>query len=178
MSVEIGRNGSMSCYCPIFGLTDASTSIRAAFSVAKLGEGISSLGAMSPNLVMIYFISVMAGALGTHRLLVAFIIQWSVDAPQNGLSKHSLWVGFAHLDAGLCCGLSGLAARMAIGVAGFGNKRNYILVWFLFSFLQKFLVCMLKHAQAISKNSIEPNPDTHALAPMSFISVHFSASWS
>jgi len=51
------------------------------------------------------------------------IIQGSIDAPQNGLSKYSLYTGFAHLAAGLCCGLSGLAAGMAIGIVGDAGVR-------------------------------------------------------
>merc|ERR1712046_481098 len=38
-------------------------------------------------------------------------------------AQYSAFAGFAHLSAGLCCGLSGLAAGMAIGVVGDAGVR-------------------------------------------------------
>merc|ERR1711937_947346 len=67
---------------------------------------------------------VMAGVLGIYGLIVAVIIQGSIVAPQNGLSQYSLYTGFAHLAAGLCCGLSGMAAGVAIGIVGDAGVRG------------------------------------------------------
>ena len=66
---------------------------------------------------------VMAGVLGIYGLIVAVIIQGSIEAPQGGYSVYSLYTGFAHLAAGLCCGLSGMAAGMAIGIVGDAGVR-------------------------------------------------------
>merc|ERR1712037_971894 len=97
----------------------------AAYGTAKSGVGISSMGVMNPGLVMRNIIPVvMAGVLGIYGLIVAVIIQGSIEAPADGgLSKYSLYTGFAHLSAGLCCGLSGLAAGMAIGIVGDAGVR-------------------------------------------------------
>lgn len=95
--------------------------IGAAYGTAKSGVGISAMGVMNPGLVMRNVIPVvMAGVLGIYGLIVAVIIQGSVLKPQEGsnLTQYSLYTGFAHLSAGLCCGLSGLSAGMAIGIVG------------------------------------------------------------
>ena len=64
------------------------------------------MGVMNPGFVMRNIIPVvMAGVLGIYGLIVAVIIQGSIVAPQNGYSGYSLYTGFAHLSAGLCCGL-------------------------------------------------------------------------
>ena len=39
------------------------------------------------------------------------------------VNSYPLWTGFAHLGAGLACGLSGLAAGLCIGVAGDAGVR-------------------------------------------------------
>merc|ERR1712210_397334 len=92
--------------------------IGAAYGTAKSGVGISSMGVMNPGLVMRNIIPVvMAGVLGIYGLIVAVIIQGSIIAPANGTNQYSLYTGFAHLSAGLCCGISGMAAGI-VGDAG------------------------------------------------------------
>merc|ERR1711934_1152020 len=61
----------------------------------------------------------MAGVLGIYGLIVAVIIQGSITAPANGTNQYSLYTGFAHLSAGLCCGISG----MAVGIVGDAGVR-------------------------------------------------------
>ncbi|KAE9056584.1 hypothetical protein PF010_g31712 [Phytophthora fragariae] len=61
---------------------------------------------------------VMAGELSIYGLIVAVIIQGSIGPPNGNAPKYGSYTGFAHLAAGLCCGLSGLAAGMAIGEVG------------------------------------------------------------
>lgn len=39
---------------------------------------------------------------------------------------YSLYAGFIHLSAGLCCGLTGLAAGHAIGLIGDACARAYM----------------------------------------------------
>ncbi len=82
------------------------------------------MGVMRPELVMRNIIPVvMAGVLGIYGLIVAVIIQGSIDAPTGKDTAYGSYTGFAHLAAGLCCGLSGLAAGMAIGVVGDAGVR-------------------------------------------------------
>ncbi len=48
----------------------------------------------------------------------------SVIVPSaDGITKYSSFTGYAHMSAGLCCGLSGLAAGMAIGIVGDAGVR-------------------------------------------------------
>ncbi|KAE8898293.1 hypothetical protein PF005_g30428 [Phytophthora fragariae] len=61
---------------------------------------------------------VMAGVLGIYALIVAVIIQGSIDPPNGKAPKYGSYTGFAHLAAGLCCGLGGLTAGMVTGVVG------------------------------------------------------------
>lgn len=82
------------------------------------------MGVMKPNLVMRNIIPViMAGVLGIYGLIVAVILQGAITQPSHGETKFSSFSGYAFLSAGLCCGLSGLAAGMAIGVVGDSGVR-------------------------------------------------------
>lgn len=69
----------------------------------------------------------MAGVLGIYGLIVAVIIQGSIKKPSTSgdltVLNYSLFSAFAHLAAGLCCGLSALAAGMAIGIVGDAGVR-------------------------------------------------------
>ena len=42
----------------------------------------------------------------------------------DGSTKYSSFTGYAHLSAGMCCGLSALAAGMAIGIVGDAGVRG------------------------------------------------------
>jgi V-type H+-transporting ATPase proteolipid subunit len=78
--------------------------------------GVGHPGGIVKNLVAI----IMAGVLGIYGLIVAIIIGGAVSAPASdtGNAVYSQYTGWAHLAAGLCCGLSCLAAGGATGVAG------------------------------------------------------------
>ncbi|OQS05565.1 myosin [Thraustotheca clavata] len=114
---------------PFFGFMGVTSALvfanlGAAYGTAKSGVGISSMGVMRPELVMRNIIPVvMAGVLGIYGLIVAVIIQGSIDVPNGKDTVYGSYTGFAHLAAGLCCGLSGLAAGMAIGVVGDAGVR-------------------------------------------------------
>lgn len=80
---------------------------------------------------------VMAGVLGIYGLIVSVIITQAVSSPgQDGYNTYSLYNGYTHLAAGLCCGLSCLAAGGTIGligdagVRGFGLKAERGRKWF------------------------------------------------
>mmetsp|Transcript_9621 Transcript_9621/g.30823 ORF Transcript_9621/g.30823 Transcript_9621/m.30823 type:complete len:166 (-) Transcript_9621:285-782(-) len=114
---------------PFFGFMGVTSAlvfanIGAAYGTAKSGVGIASMGVMNPGLVMRNIIPVvMAGVLGIYGLIVAVILQGSITQPESGGSKFTSFSGYAFLSAGLCCGLSGLAAGMAIGVVGDAGVR-------------------------------------------------------
>merc|ERR1719150_2362773 len=77
------------------------------------------MGVMHPELVMRNMIPVvMAGVLGIYGLIVAVILNGKIDPKGYGT-----YDGYAHLAAGLSCGLSGLGAGMAIGIVGDSGTR-------------------------------------------------------
>ena len=83
------------------------------------------MGVMKPDLVMKSIIPVvMAGVLGIYGLIIAVIIGNAVTPPEaNGNTKYSSFSGFAHRAGGLACGLSGMAAGIAIGIVGDAGVR-------------------------------------------------------
>lgn len=56
---------------------------------------------------------------------VTVILNGKMVAPENGtgFAMYSQYNGFAHLAAGLCCGLSSLASGLAIGIAADAGTR-------------------------------------------------------
>merc|ERR1719511_482398 len=77
------------------------------------------MGVMHPELVMRNMIPVvMAGVLGIYGLIVAVILNGKMSATSYGLFDV-----YAHLAAGLSCGLSGLGAGMCIGIVGDSGTR-------------------------------------------------------
>jgi|Transcript_1688 V-type H+-transporting ATPase proteolipid subunit len=114
---------------PFFGFMGAAVALifanlGAAYGTAKSGVGVSSMGVMKPDLVMKCIIPVvMAGVLGIYGLIIAVIIANQVAPPQAGVTQYSAFSGYAHLAAGLACGLSGMAAGIAIGIVGDAGVR-------------------------------------------------------
>eukprot|EP00891_Asterochloris_glomerata_P001468 jgi/Astpho2/1468/Aster-05357 len=134
---------------PFFGFIGAAAALifacfGAAYGTAKSGVGIASMGVMRPELVMKSIIPVvMAGVLGIYGLIIAVIISTgrlglvlehtlSIGAyrvcplpavNQTADKPYYLFDGYAHLGAGLACGLSGLGAGMAIGIVGDAGVR-------------------------------------------------------
>eukprot|EP00929_Paragymnodinium_shiwhaense_P055032 TRINITY_DN2759_c0_g1_i1.p1 TRINITY_DN2759_c0_g1~~TRINITY_DN2759_c0_g1_i1.p1 ORF type:complete len:173 (+),score=50.39 TRINITY_DN2759_c0_g1_i1:101-619(+) len=93
--------------------------LGAAYGTAKAGVGISCMGVMRPDMVMRSIIPVvMAGVLGIYGLITSVIINGKIKAP------YSAYQGYAHLSAGLCVGMSSLAAGLAIGVVGDAGVRG------------------------------------------------------
>merc|ERR1719199_608546 len=78
--------------------------------------GVNHPGGMIKNLVAI----IMAGVLGIYGLIVAIIIAGRITEPDNnmGSNTYSQYNGWAHVGAGLTCGLSCLAAGGTIGMIG------------------------------------------------------------
>ena len=94
--------------------------LGAAYGTAKAGVGICSMGVLKPEKIIKAIIPViMAGILGIYGLIVAVILVGKV----NDHDAYNYDRGFAHLAAGLCCGISSWAAGIAIGIAGDAGAR-------------------------------------------------------
>lgn len=93
--------------------------LGAAYGTAKSGVGISSMGVIKPELIMKSLIPVvMAGVLGIYGLIVSVILIQKINN-----SSYSYYDGYKHLASGLCCGISSLAAGIAIGSVGDAGVR-------------------------------------------------------
>ena len=69
---------------------------------------------------------VMAGVLGIYGLIVAVILTQSIRPPAtDGTTTYSMFNGYAHMAAGLCCGISCLAAGGTIGVIGDAGVQGF-----------------------------------------------------
>ncbi|KAK9690193.1 hypothetical protein RND81_09G110500 [Saponaria officinalis] len=95
--------------------------IGVAYRTAKSGVGVALMGVMRSELVMKSIVLVvMAGVLGIYGLIIVVIISIGIN-PKT--TFYYLFDGYAYLSTGLACGLSGLSAGMAIGVAGDAGVR-------------------------------------------------------
>jgi V-type H+-transporting ATPase proteolipid subunit len=90
--------------------------------VSLLNTGIQHPGSVMKNVIPI----VMAGVIGIYGLIVAVILAGNIPPPTVGTGEniYSVYTGMAHLCAGLCCGLSGLAAGGCIGIIGDYGVRS------------------------------------------------------
>ena len=96
--------------------------LGASYGTAKAGVGISSLGVIDASKVFKALIPIiMAGILGIYGIIVAVLLNGEVSKGDTLEPKK----GYQCLGAGLCCGLSSLAAGLAIGVAGDAGVRAY-----------------------------------------------------
>lgn len=92
----------------------------AAYGTAKSGSGIAAIGVMHPELVMRSVLPIiMAGIIGLYGLIVDVMMINTFDR-----MHYPLFTGALHLGGGLCVGLSGLAAGIAIGVIGDAGVRG------------------------------------------------------
>ena len=88
--------------------------IGAAYGTAKSGVGILTMGISKPEIIIKSVIPViMAGILGIYGLIVGIILKQNINP-----AKYSIFDGWKHFASGLCCGISSMAAGIAIGVAG------------------------------------------------------------
>ena len=111
--------------------------LGAAIGTAQAGVGICQVGMYRTDMIFKSLIPIiMAGILGIYGLIVAVILQAKIQytpydtmypgnaAPQQAATwSYSMYNGFKHFASGLCCGLSSLAAGLAIGVAGDAGVR-------------------------------------------------------
>lgn len=100
--------------------------LGASYGTAKAGVGISSLGVIDASKIFRALIPIiMAGILGIYGIIVAVLLNSSIETLSKGGSGFSGKDGYKILGAGLCCGLSSLAAGLAIGVAGDAGVRAF-----------------------------------------------------
>ncbi|WKY02877.1 hypothetical protein Q1695_016290 [Nippostrongylus brasiliensis] len=113
-------------YGPFFGtlgVTSAMifTAAGSAYGTAKSGTGIASMAVARPDLVMKAIIPVvMAGIVAIYGLVVSVIVSGKV-AP--GGPEYTLNQAFSQFFGGLVCGVCGLGAGYAIGIAGDAGVR-------------------------------------------------------
>jgi len=111
-------------HAPLFGFLGAAfalvfSNLGAAYGTGKSGMGISALGVTKPELVMKSIVPVvMAGVLGIYGLIIAVIIANAVAGVEQGKPAYGYFSAVAHFGGGIACGLSGLAAGLAIGIVG------------------------------------------------------------
>lgn len=112
-------------WAPFFGYLGAASCMvlsnwGSAWGTWKSGLGVCKMGIDYPKGVIKNIVPiVMAGVLGIYGLIVAVIITQSISPPNADMStSYSTYNGYAHMAAGLCCGLSCLAAGGAIGLIG------------------------------------------------------------
>merc|ERR1712230_223938 len=112
---------------PFFGFMGCAAALvfaclGAAYGTAKSGVGVANMGVLHSEMVMKSIIPIiMAGVLGIYGLIVAVILTSSItgDAPYS----YASYSGYSALAAGLCCGMAGLSAGIAIGIVGDAGVR-------------------------------------------------------
>jgi len=115
-------------YGPFFGSLGVSaammfTAAGSAYGTAKSGTGIASMAVARPDLVMKAIIPVvMAGIVAIYGLVVSVIISGKLPAAGGG-EGYKIDSGFSQFAGGLVCGLCGLGAGYAIGIAGDAGVR-------------------------------------------------------
>ncbi|GAO46698.1 hypothetical protein G7K_0922-t1 [Saitoella complicata NRRL Y-17804] len=116
-------------YAPFFGFSGVAaamifSSMGAAYGTAKAGIGIAGMGTFKPELIMKSLIPVvMSGIIAVYGLVIAVLIAGELSPTE----PYSLFNGFVHMAAGLCVGLTGLAAGWTIGIVGDMGVRSYLL---------------------------------------------------
>merc|ERR1712127_894481 len=114
----------------------------AAFGTGKSGIGICQVGMYKTDMIFKSLIPIiMAGILGIYGLIVSVIIQAKVQYtsyeniyPQGNVPaswNYSIYNGYKHLAAGLCCGLAGDA-----GVRANAAKDIYVGVILMLIFAE------------------------------------------
>lgn len=97
--------------------------LGASYGTAKAAVGLSSLSVIAGEKVFKGLIPiVMAGILGIYGLIIAVVVNSKIKSGGDVLAEKD---GYRYFGAGLTCGLSALAAGLAIGVAGDAGVRAF-----------------------------------------------------
>jgi V-type H+-transporting ATPase proteolipid subunit len=101
--------------------------LGASYGTAKAGVGISSLGVIDSSKIYRALIPIiMAGILGIYGIIVSVLLNNAIKPEMvTGGTSGGQQEGYKYFAAGLCCGLSALAAGLAIGVAGDAGVRAF-----------------------------------------------------
>ena len=92
--------------------------LGSSYGTAKTGIGLCTMGVKRPDLIFKGIIPVvMAGILGIYGLIVGVIFSTKIGDDFNYM------MGYRLFSAGLCCGLSCLAAGITIGIVGDAGVR-------------------------------------------------------
>jgi len=112
-------------WAPFFGYMGAASCVvlsnfGSAWGTWNAGVGVCKMGINYPSGIMKNIVPVvMAGVLGIYGMIVAVIITQDISEPRaDATTKYSIYNGWAHFAAGLCCGCSCLAAGGTIGMIG------------------------------------------------------------
>merc|ERR1719378_1711762 len=112
---------------PFFGFMGCAAALvfaclGAAYGTAKSGVGVANMGVLHSEMVMKSIIPIiMAGVLGIYGLIVAVLLGSGISGDKAyGYASYS---GYSALAAGLCCGMAGLSAGIAIGIVGDAGVR-------------------------------------------------------
>ena len=119
----MGNNQGFEAFFGFAGvsLSMAFSNLGAAYGMAKSGAGVAGMGQRKPHLIIKSLLPVvMASILGIYGMIVSVVLLKKID-----LANYSYQLGFRHFGAGLCCGLSALAAGYAIGIVGDIGTRLY-----------------------------------------------------
>merc|ERR1711904_449725 len=112
---------------PFFGFMGCAAALvfaclGAAYGTAKSGVGVANMGVMHSDMVMKSIIPIiMAGVLGIYGLIVAVLLSSGIDHSEP--YSYASYSGYSALAAGLCCGMAGLSAGIAIGIVGDAGVR-------------------------------------------------------
>ena len=99
------------------------SALGSAYGTAKAGKGVVAAAVMKPQGGMKTTLPVvMAGVLGIYGLIIAIIINTSLNSFKT-YTVVPLYISYGHLSAGLCTGVSALVAGIAIGIAGNAGSR-------------------------------------------------------
>merc|ERR1711959_622314 len=112
---------------PFFGFMGCAAALvfaclGAAYGTAKSGVGVANMGVLHSEMVMKSIIPIiMAGVLGIYGLIVAVLLGSGISGDKPyGYASYSC---YSALAAGLCCGMAGLSAGIAIGIVGDAGVR-------------------------------------------------------
>lgn len=119
----MGNNTGLEAFPGFAGvaLSIGFSNLGAAYGMAKSGAGIAGMGQRKPHLIIKSLLPVvMASILGIYGMIVSVVLIKKID-----LDNYTWFEGYKHLGAGLCCGLSSLAAGYTIGIVGDHGTRAY-----------------------------------------------------
>merc|ERR1711988_771761 len=113
---------------PFFGFMGCAAALvfaylGAAYGTAKSGVGVANMGVLHSEMIMKSIIPIiMAGVLGIYGLIVAVLLGSGIDGKKP--YAYASYSGYSALAAGLCCGMAGLSAGIAIIVGDAGVRAN------------------------------------------------------